>query len=92
MVKTTIMVSLVLFLVRGQDYVPAFDVAPDWESYEFTKLDGSNEDDKNSLTICLLGMNQLLLMVKTEKLLMVKSSNKQKKKWDYQSFLKLFLH
>ena len=34
------------FLVRGQDYVPAFDVAPDWESYEFTKLDGSNEDDK----------------------------------------------
>ena len=34
------------FLVRGQDYVPAFDVAPDWESYEFTKLDGSNEEDK----------------------------------------------
>lgn len=29
------------FLVRGQDYVPAFDVAPDWESYAFTKLDGS---------------------------------------------------
>ncbi|CAI5758246.1 unnamed protein product [Candida verbasci] len=32
------------FLVRGQDYKPAFDVAPDWESYEFTKLDGSKED------------------------------------------------
>lgn len=32
------------FLVRGQDYVPAFDVAPDWESYEFTKLDGSKEE------------------------------------------------
>lgn len=30
------------FLVRGQDNVPAFDVAPDWESYEFTKLDGSD--------------------------------------------------
>ena len=34
------------FMVRGQDYVPAFDVAPDWESYSFTKLDGSNEEDK----------------------------------------------
>ncbi|CAI5760062.1 unnamed protein product [Candida verbasci] len=32
------------FLVRGQDYKPAFDVAPDWESYEFTKLDGSKEE------------------------------------------------
>ncbi|EDK45628.1 conserved hypothetical protein [Lodderomyces elongisporus NRRL YB-4239] len=32
------------FLVRGQDYVPAFDVAPDWESYEFSKLDGSKEE------------------------------------------------
>lgn len=30
------------FLVRGQDHVPAFDVAPDWESYQFTKLDGSD--------------------------------------------------
>lgn len=34
------------FMVRGQDYVPAFDVAPDWESYSYTKLDGSNEEDK----------------------------------------------
>lgn len=34
------------FLVRGQDYVPAFDVAPDWESYEFTKLDGSDPATK----------------------------------------------
>ncbi|RLV92805.1 Elongation factor 1-gamma 1 [Spathaspora sp. JA1] len=34
------------FLVRGQDYQPAFDVAPDWESYEFTKLDGSDEEAK----------------------------------------------
>ncbi|KAM9939405.1 hypothetical protein OXX80_001115 [Metschnikowia pulcherrima] len=31
------------FLVRGQDYAPAFDVAPDWESYAYTKLDGSDE-------------------------------------------------
>ncbi|KAK9453679.1 hypothetical protein V1511DRAFT_504174 [Dipodascopsis uninucleata] len=34
------------FLVRGQDYVPAFDVAPDWESYNFTKLDSSKPEDK----------------------------------------------
>ncbi|RCK57697.1 Elongation factor 1-gamma 1 [Candida viswanathii] len=34
------------FLVRGQDYVPAFDVAPDWESYAFTKLDASKDEDK----------------------------------------------
>ncbi|AET38899.1 translation elongation factor EF1B gamma Ecym_3413 [Eremothecium cymbalariae DBVPG len=33
-------------MVRGQDYVPAFDVAPDWESYEYTKLDPSNPEDK----------------------------------------------
>lgn len=36
-----------VFLVRGQDYKPAFDVAPDWESYEFTKLEpAKNEHDK----------------------------------------------
>ncbi|KAK7967731.1 uncharacterized protein PG986_002008 [Apiospora aurea] len=34
------------YLIRGQDYVPAFDVAPDYESYEFTKLDPTNPDDK----------------------------------------------
>ena len=34
------------FLVRGQDSVPAFDVAPDWESYSFSKLDGSKEEDR----------------------------------------------
>ncbi|CAK9439142.1 uncharacterized protein LODBEIA_P33660 [Lodderomyces beijingensis] len=35
------------FLVRGQDYAPAFDVAPDWESYEFTKLDASKPEVKD---------------------------------------------
>ncbi|GMG40283.1 unnamed protein product [Ambrosiozyma monospora] len=35
------------FLVRGQDHVPAFDVAPDWESYEFTKLDASSKADQD---------------------------------------------
>ncbi|EAS37345.3 elongation factor 1 gamma domain-containing protein [Coccidioides immitis RS] len=34
------------FLIRGQDAVPAFDVAPDWESYSFTKLDASKPEDR----------------------------------------------
>ncbi|KAG9233723.1 putative elongation factor 1-gamma 2 [Amylocarpus encephaloides] len=34
------------FVIRGQDFKPAFDVAPDWESYEFTKLDASKPEDK----------------------------------------------
>ncbi|KAL6934756.1 hypothetical protein ACO0OL_003301 [Hanseniaspora opuntiae] len=33
-------------LVRGQDFKPAFEVAPDWESYAYTKLDASKEEDK----------------------------------------------
>lgn len=35
-----------VFLVRGQEAPPAFDVAPDWESYNFTKLDPSKEEDR----------------------------------------------
>jgi len=34
------------FFVRGQEALPAFDVAPDYESYEFTKLDPKKADDK----------------------------------------------
>lgn len=34
------------FVVRGQEALPAFDVAPDYESYEFTKLDPSKEEDR----------------------------------------------
>ncbi|KAI9653588.1 MAG: hypothetical protein M1831_005970 [Alyxoria varia] len=34
------------WLVRGQEAIPAFDVAPDWESYEFTKLDPKKSEDK----------------------------------------------
>ncbi|AOW01604.1 hypothetical protein B0I72DRAFT_110087 [Yarrowia lipolytica] len=34
------------FMIRGQDHVAAFDVAPDWESYDFVKLDPSNPEDK----------------------------------------------
>lgn len=33
-------------MVRGQEAEPAFDVAPDYESYEFTKLDPSKAEDK----------------------------------------------
>lgn len=35
------------FLVRGQDYAPAFDVAPDWESYSYTKLDHTDAATKS---------------------------------------------
>jgi elongation factor 1-gamma len=34
------------FMVRGDEAMPAFDVAPDWESYSFTKLDPSKPEDK----------------------------------------------
>ncbi len=37
------------FLVRGDEALPAFDVAPDYESYEFTKLDPSKPEDKELL-------------------------------------------
>ncbi|KAJ4360052.1 elongation factor EF-1 gamma subunit [Didymosphaeria variabile] len=34
------------FVIRGQDALPAFDVAPDVESYEFTKLDPQKPEDR----------------------------------------------
>jgi elongation factor 1-gamma len=34
------------FYIRGQDAIKAFDVAPDWESYEFTKLDPTKKEDQ----------------------------------------------
>lgn len=34
------------YIVRGQEHLPAFDVAPDWESFTFTKLDSSNPEDR----------------------------------------------
>lgn len=37
------------FLIRGQDAAAAFDVAPDYDSYEFTKLDPSKAEDKTFL-------------------------------------------
>lgn len=35
------------FIVRGKDAVPAFNVAPDWESYSYTKLDASKPEDRD---------------------------------------------
>ena len=34
------------FIIRGDDYLPVFDVAPDYESYTFTKLDPTKEEDR----------------------------------------------
>lgn len=34
------------FVVRGQEALPAFDVAPDYESYSFTKLDPKKAEDR----------------------------------------------
>lgn len=37
------------FVIRGQDYLPVFDVAPDYESFEFIKLDPTNAEDREYL-------------------------------------------
>ncbi|KAJ3472218.1 hypothetical protein NLG97_g11181 [Lecanicillium saksenae] len=34
------------FVIRGQEYEPVFDVAPDYESYSFQKLDPKKEEDR----------------------------------------------
>lgn len=34
------------FVIRGQEYLPVFDVAPDYESYSFVKLDPKKEEDR----------------------------------------------
>lgn len=35
-----------VLITRGPDFQPVVSVAPDWESYSYTKLDLSNEADK----------------------------------------------
>ena len=35
-----------VLILRGQEIEPVVSVAPDWESYDYKKLDLSNEDDK----------------------------------------------
>ncbi len=34
------------FVIRGQEALPAFEVAPDVDSYEFKKLDPTKKEDK----------------------------------------------
>lgn len=34
------------FVIRGDDFKPVFDVAPDYESYDFEKLDPTNPEHK----------------------------------------------
>lgn len=34
------------FVIRGDEYLPVFDVAPDYESYSFTKLDPTSAEDR----------------------------------------------
>jgi elongation factor 1-gamma len=34
------------FVIRGDDWKPVFDVAPDYESYEFIKLDPNSPEDR----------------------------------------------
>jgi len=35
-----------VLILRGPDHKAVVDVAPDWESYEYKKIDLSNEEDK----------------------------------------------
>ncbi|KAL2268543.1 hypothetical protein VTJ83DRAFT_3389 [Remersonia thermophila] len=39
------------FVIRGQEYLPAFDVAPDFESYQFTKLDPTKPEDREFVEV-----------------------------------------
>lgn len=34
------------FIIRGQNYVPIFNVLPGWKDYKYTKLDSEDEEDK----------------------------------------------
>lgn len=36
-----------VYLLRGQDFEPVFSVGPDFESYEFTKLDPNSPETKD---------------------------------------------
>ena len=36
-----------VFIARGQEIEPVVNVAPDWESYSYTKLDLSKQEDKD---------------------------------------------
>ncbi|KTW31597.1 hypothetical protein T552_00235 [Pneumocystis carinii B80] len=38
-----------VFLIKGKDFKPVFDVAPDWESYDFVSLDPAKEEDRRHI-------------------------------------------
>lgn len=40
------------YMFRGQDYKAIFEVAPDWESYEFTPLDWNKPEDREYIRGC----------------------------------------
>ena len=46
-------------MVRGHEALPAFDVAPDHESYEFTKLDPSKKEDK----VCFVRPSSSIVLI-----------------------------
>ncbi|ROT40824.1 elongation factor 1-gamma 1 [Sodiomyces alkalinus F11] len=48
-------------VVRGQDYLPAFDVAPDHESYTFTKLDPTKPEDREYVELMFEGEKPLVV-------------------------------
>ncbi|KAI1823363.1 hypothetical protein F4861DRAFT_510827 [Xylaria intraflava] len=39
------------FVIRGDEYLPVFDVAPDYESFDFKKLDPENPEDRAALEL-----------------------------------------
>lgn len=42
-------------ILRGQDHIPVFDVAPDYESYDFTKLDPTKPEDRQFVEDKIMG-------------------------------------
>ena len=42
-----------VFILRGQDFKPVVEVAPDWESYNYKPIDLNNAEDKAFLEAAL---------------------------------------
>ena len=42
-----------VLILRGADYKPVVDVAPDWESYEYKPIDLANPEQKSSFEAAL---------------------------------------
>ncbi|GKT85079.1 LOW QUALITY PROTEIN: elongation factor 1-gamma [Colletotrichum tofieldiae] len=65
------------FVIRGQDYKPAFDVAPDYESYEFEKLDPPSPRTASSSLTPGAGRSLPPTTARSTPLPMARSSNKR---------------